>query len=398
LGSALGAGLARVTGMGDYEVNSLVTPVAQKALTGELTPRMYEFTNSELIQPLTSSGSTFTIQSFSNNPGLSTFPWLSSIAQRFNKYRFKQLMYVFESTSSEYASGAALGTVAIATNYDTLDRAFSNMTELEATENCISGKPSVSKIHGVECASADEPFRWRFVRSAIPPTNSDLRLYDHSTTYIATEGLSATSGTIIGRIKVLYTVQFMNPIAIGIPSASLPAAPATAGWLTTTAGAAGVGPWLGVTANSTQPTSTFTTFGSTNLLPFTIFGTAYGNANYPVFGLGSGTGGWATLTFNCSGTYRITAQWLFSTAPTSGALSLIASTGARYYSAYTGYPDTTSWAISSDKTSSYVDVILVVSGASTTTTRTLQFQTAASWGASYVVSSAYCAVAYLGPP
>jgi hypothetical protein len=61
-----------------------------------------------------------------------SFPWLSTIASAFEEWEPLGIVYEFVSTSAAYGGGAnqALGAVAMVTDYDALDSAFTNMINL----------------------------------------------------------------------------------------------------------------------------------------------------------------------------------------------------------------------------------------------------------------------------
>lgn len=382
LGERAGSLLSTVSGMGDYQVNDIVN--TEKAMV-TAHPRIYEFTNEELVQVVRSPGTSFTSWTFANNPGLTNFPWLSAIAQRYNKYKFTQLVYHFDSTSSEYASGSGLGTVAIATNYDAADRAFSTMAEMEATAHCVSGKPSVNKLHGVECAPSDDSFKWRYVRSAAPPASTDVRVYDHSDTTLATEGLSAPAGVVIGRLKVFYTVQFTSPIALGIPPVYMPDYPATRAWYTQTAALANSIRW-GVPDDVTGPT--FTT-AATDVVTTWVNGGAtasIGGGVQPIFDIVG-----STLKICAKGTYRITATFVFSTAP-SGSFGVIPTpSGCTLVDAIGGAG--TLW--SADRRLATVNYIVAAGSATIDNPATIIVSKSSDWGATYVISQSYVTVSVL---
>lgn len=393
LGGRAGALLSTVTGMGDYQVNSIIN--ADRALTAA-HPKSYEFTNTELVQVVASPGTAFTSYQYANNPGLGSFPWLSAVAQRFNKYRFKQLVYLFESTSSEYASGSGLGTVALATNYDAVDRQFASMVEMEATENAVSGKPSVNKLHGVECSPAENNLKWYYVRSGPAPTNTDIRMYDFCDTTLAVEGLSAPAGVIIGRLKVFYTVEFTNPIALGIPAPFLPSPVTLRSWYSTTAGAAGDGPYLGLTSLIGGPM--LGTSSPWNPLPFTVGGGGSGSYSVSTFPVFDVTGD--TLTFYARGAYHVVFRWNFSTAPAVTTMTDTSPGNLVVYNPYSATVAANDFSVvaSTDRTSLTAEAVLYVNSASSTTPVTCKLAKSGAWGAAFVVSGAAATVTYLGQP
>jgi hypothetical protein len=390
IGKGAGSAVASLLGAGDYDVNNIIstgsTYPAQMAITGSSDGSLV-ISNVETVLNIVSTGSAFSITTYANNPGLSNFPWLSAVATRFNKYRFKQLVYEFVSTCSEYTAGAAMGSVAISTNYDALDRSFATMTEVEATHNAVSGKPSISKLHGVECARLDDSFTWRYVRAG-PVTSGDLRVYDQSITTVATEGLAAAAGTVIGKLRVLYTVELREPVALGLPALILPAPGGLRALGAPASGAAGVGPFWGVTALAQVPSST--AFAINNL-PYTIGGgaTVATTSPYPVFDV---TG--ATLSFYVSGRFRLVSFIAFSTVPTAFTTETVTVTNGTQVNPFSGAASLNTWN-PTDKTTSSLDVLIVSTGSQGNPCAVVLAQT--GWGATFVINANNLCVEYVGP-
>jgi len=218
VGRMAGAAISRITGNGDYTVrsNNLVT-TASTYVDGQIP----QFTGSgnittvchrDYIQDVVSPGSGFTSIPFSVNPGSSTtFPWLSVIGARFQKYRFRGLVFEFKTTSSEYASGAALGSVILASNYNTADLPFASKIAMENSSFAVSCKPSVSMIHPIECSPKESANQWYYTRDGVNALSA-IQLYDLCTTTLATQGISAPGGTVLGELWVSYCVDFIEPI------------------------------------------------------------------------------------------------------------------------------------------------------------------------------------------
>jgi len=209
IGSALGKGLSMFTGYGDYVYNDIVhkqgapkTPDPNSART---------IVHSEYVLDVKSPGTAFSIvQNLQINPGdPTTFPWLCSIAQRFTKYRFRQLIFEFRSTSSDYASGSGLGSVVLAPNYNSTAPQPTSKPALEALSGAVSSKPSNSMLAGVECDPRDDVVRVRYVRNSA--NNGQTQLTDLADFYVATSGLSAAAGVALGELWVHYTVELYEP-------------------------------------------------------------------------------------------------------------------------------------------------------------------------------------------
>lgn len=152
----------------------------------------------------------FTVQcNLAINPGMETlFPWLSGVAQNYENYDLKGLVFEVKSKSSDAvlsaAASTALGTVTMATQYNVLDDPFTSKRQLLNYQYANSEKPSVSFTHPVECKR--NPMQMLWVRTANTDlTDSDRRLYDLGDFVLATEGCQGaqapiTDGGVIGEL------------------------------------------------------------------------------------------------------------------------------------------------------------------------------------------------------
>lgn len=157
------------------------------------------------------------------NPGnFNLFPWLSGIANKFEEYEFRGLIFKFKTMSSDtvLATGAntSLGTVMMGTEYDVLDSPFASKVELLNHQYSSSCKPSENMTHPIECARGKNVATHLFVRdyTALPDLNQtgDPRLYDLGRFQVATQGMQAgltPSQNTLGEIWVSYEVQFWLP-------------------------------------------------------------------------------------------------------------------------------------------------------------------------------------------
>lgn len=228
LGWLMNKGLsALVSGFGDYKIatNSLLTggldppSVVNTINNGSVIVRHREYLFD--VQATTA----FTIQPLPINPGLiQTFPWLSNIAQHFEQYKFRGLLFEFKSLSSDAvlssATSSALGSVVMATQYNALNPPFPDKFTMENYEFANSSKPSISFIHPVECAKRDTSIEELYVRGGAAPSGSDLRLYDLGTFNVATVGMQADSG-VAGELWCTYEVELIKPKINTAPEFSL---------------------------------------------------------------------------------------------------------------------------------------------------------------------------------
>jgi len=223
IGTGLGASLSKWLGSGDYTVskNSLVT---QFKGSGSI-PSMHRLGQSivvrhkEYITDVYSgagSPSAFTVAgTYALNPGLATsFPWLSGIAQQFQEYTWRGIVFHYVSTSGQSvaSTNTALGSVMIATNYRATAPGYTNKQIMLNEFFSSDAKPSNDFCHPIECNPKENPYNVQYVRGGAIPSGEDQKTYDLGVTSIATQGLP--SGAIdCGELWVSYEVELRKPIA-----------------------------------------------------------------------------------------------------------------------------------------------------------------------------------------
>lgn len=203
-----------VSGFGDYHSSAdlygrLPTMVNQPNGGGTII-RFQEY-----ISDVTTSATpgAFDIKSYTLNPGQSqSFPWLAQIAQNFEQYQFEGIIFQFRSTSANAlnSTNTALGTVIMATQYDTVDQPFTSKAEMLNYEFAASVKPSESCLHMVECAANQTTIDKLYILDGSVPPFADPRLYNLGRFSIATTGFQGASVNI-GELHVTYQVRLMKP-------------------------------------------------------------------------------------------------------------------------------------------------------------------------------------------
>jgi len=220
LGSKIGKGAQQmfraITGWGDYEIkgNSLMTGgMTPPQIINSIDRGGYIVRHREFLGDVLAT-TAFSLSSYRINPGVSTFPWLSCIADSFEEYKFRGLIFEFKSTSSDAvlstAASSALGTVIMATEYNVLNPNFPNKVSMENYEFANSAKPSECFYHPIECKANLTPISQLYVRSTPVPSGADARLYDLGNFQIATVGMQAAGG-IIGELWVTYEIELYKP-------------------------------------------------------------------------------------------------------------------------------------------------------------------------------------------
>lgn len=215
------AGSGMYTGDGSYLANELVDGansdmipsfVSKDDETGELTLSHREYVGEVYANE---AGSAFENRTFPLNPGLeSTFPWLSQIAQNFEEYDFKQLMFTYRSTVADVSSAnGQVGTVIMATQYNPSRPSFRDKAEMIEYSAASSGKTTEGSVHGVECDNDKlSGSHQKYVRASHLENREDIKEYDHGTFQLATANTPvAFQDNSIGELWVSYTVCLRKP-------------------------------------------------------------------------------------------------------------------------------------------------------------------------------------------
>jgi hypothetical protein len=219
-GYGLGAAISRWLGSGDYTVtsNSIVNSVRA---SGSI-PAMHSSGQSvvvrhkEFVMTVRSSIQYAVQRSLPINPGRAeVFPWLSRLANCYQQYRIKGMVFHYVPTSGNAVTGSApaLGCVMLQTSYRSNDAPPSSKVELLNEYWSTETVPSDAACHPIECNPSENPFNVQYVRSddrILPPGDSPL-LYDLGMTHVATEGQLA-DGVALGDLWVTYEIELKKPI------------------------------------------------------------------------------------------------------------------------------------------------------------------------------------------
>lgn len=162
-----------------------------------------------------STANTFDLRSYAINPGLAaTFPWLSEVCgSTFQQYRINGMVFEFRSMSADAlnSTNTALGSVVMATDYDSADVPFTSKQQMENSEFGVSCKPSSNMIHAIECAKGATTISEQYVRAFANPSGTDVRMYDLGKFYIATTGFQGTSVNA-GELWVSYDITLIKAV------------------------------------------------------------------------------------------------------------------------------------------------------------------------------------------
>nr|QKV51304.1 putative capsid protein [Crucivirus sp.] len=227
LGSKLGSYLhyiGKIFGSGDYVTsadqvrNNILVSEAQAPAFGHGRNTVH-IRHREFLGDIVTSGSanTFNLQSYPIQPGLSSsFPWLSNVCgTSFQQYRINGMVFEFRSMSADAlnSTNTALGSVVMATDYDSKDANFQSKAQMENTEFGVSCKPSSCMIHAIECAKSQTSVSELYIRNTGVPSGADIRLYDMGNFQIATTGFQGTSVNV-GELWVSYDITLFKAIQL----------------------------------------------------------------------------------------------------------------------------------------------------------------------------------------
>lgn len=219
MGTGLGAAFSKWLGAGDYRVgsNSLVSKMTNGTPAMHSTSQSIVVRHKEYICDVYSSTGFAVSGIYPLNPGVTaSFPWLSSIAQQYQEYTIKGMVYHYVPTSGESVSSAntSLGSVILATNYRASDSAFTSKVQMLNEYFAGDSKPSETFCHPIECDPKENPFNVQYVRTGAVPAGQDPKIYDLGTVYLATVG-QQQAGNIMGELWASYEVELRKPVMAG---------------------------------------------------------------------------------------------------------------------------------------------------------------------------------------
>jgi len=215
-GNMLGGlvGLPTIFGSGDYQCtqNSLWGPESQVPFIHSQSETV-TMRHREYISDVQVAGAGFAGFTLSVNPGLAvSFPFLSTIAQNFQEYTFKGLVFEYKTTSAQSitsGTNTAMGSVMLAMQYRADAPLFTNKLQLLNEMWSVDTVPSASCVLPIECAPLENPFAIQYVRTG--PATGDIKNFDLGTVTVATQGAQAGQSNVVGELWVSYEVELRKP-------------------------------------------------------------------------------------------------------------------------------------------------------------------------------------------
>lgn len=146
----------------------------------------------------------FTTTPSSINPGnINLFPWLSTIASRFESYVFEALEFMYAPACSSATSGS----VYIGVDYNTSDAPPSSIYQFSSYEGFVNTSSFIPRIFSASQQNLSKRKTY-FVTAGVISGN-DTSLSDTGNLFVATEDQGGVAK--IGSLYVRYRVRFTTP-------------------------------------------------------------------------------------------------------------------------------------------------------------------------------------------
>jgi hypothetical protein len=206
-------GFPKIFGSGSYAMtNSLWNATSQVPIMHSSNESV-RIKHREYIGDITMNGANFLTYPFAINPGLaSTFPYLSAVAQNFQEYSFKGLVFEYKSTSATAlvsGTNTAMGSVMLAAQYRADAPIFVNKTQLLNEMWSVDTVPSQNTVLPVECAPAETVLPKQYIRTGA--VTGDIKLFDLCTLTVATFGAQTGQNNVVGELWASYDVELCKP-------------------------------------------------------------------------------------------------------------------------------------------------------------------------------------------
>lgn len=148
----------------------------------------------------------FAVTGYSINPGLSTlFPWLSTIAQNYESYLFKNLCFEYNTLKGSSTNGKTL----LAVDYDAADAVPVTKQEMMVHRGAVDGPVWDPDLKHVSDIQDLEKFgKQRYIRNGAI-SSTDIKTYDVGNCLVGTQGCADT--TAVGELYVSYDIELMTP-------------------------------------------------------------------------------------------------------------------------------------------------------------------------------------------
>jgi len=217
VGGMAGKLLDSISGHGSYKINkntvyqNSVPQFASHVGDGCIRMKHKEFISDVITSPTAGLFQNNQYAISASNPA--TFPYLSQIAVNFEEFMFEGLVFSYVPSSGSLSTTGQLGTIIMATQYNSAALPFTNKQQAEASTYSISQVVSSGCLHPIECDSRQTPSQGIFYNSR-PGQQvdiTDIRWQQLGNLNVMTQG-APNSSEDVGELWVSYDVVLCKPI------------------------------------------------------------------------------------------------------------------------------------------------------------------------------------------
>jgi hypothetical protein len=140
------------------------------------------------------------------NPGIAaTFPWLSTVANRYESYKFHKLHFIYETNKSASTNGSVQGLI----DFDAADAAPTTKALFMGQANAVRSAVWQEFVFDARLKDIHKFAAERYTRSTTLASNLDIKTYDVGNFFIGAAGCADTS--VVGELYVEYDVELTTP-------------------------------------------------------------------------------------------------------------------------------------------------------------------------------------------
>jgi hypothetical protein len=159
----------------------------------------------EFVQDIFGTADAFSVSQYAINPGLpGLFPWLASVATRFQKYRFRYLRICYKTS----APSTTQGYVFLVPDYDSSDSRPT--TKTQALQYKSAKRGNIWESFHLDCAPEDLSALPQYYTRGGSIPNTDIKTYDVGQLFVVMLGPASNSGPM-GELWVEYGVELISP-------------------------------------------------------------------------------------------------------------------------------------------------------------------------------------------
>lgn len=147
----------------------------------------------------------FVTSQFRIQPGSTrTFPWLSTIARRYDKYRINKLIFAYETDCST----STAGTVMLVPDFDSSDSAPTNKVNALSYQESVRGQAWTAFQSQISKQNLSASPQY-YTAGGAPPSGTDPKLYQVGNLFLCTQGMASTA--VVGELWIVYDITLITP-------------------------------------------------------------------------------------------------------------------------------------------------------------------------------------------